>query len=80
MSDIPYDPVQQFVVDTFKHHSIGSHGFVYARLLPDLASLRVNPVFTKTEDRMAALFNSYPEWSPNGIVIDMEASHQRISE
>ena len=26
LSDIPYDPGQQFVVDAFQHHSVGSHG------------------------------------------------------
>ena len=88
MSNIPYDPGQQFVVDAFTHHSVGSHGFVYAHLFTDLASRQVYPVFTKTKlvaelkDRMAVLFHAHPEWKPNGtaidrkIKVDMEAGYQ----
>ena len=88
LSDIPYDPGQQFVVDAFTHHSVGSHGFVYAHLFTDLASRQVYPVFTKTKlvakfkDRMAVLFHAHPEWKPNGtaidrkIKVDMEAGYQ----
>ena len=45
-SDTPYDPGQQFVVDAFTHHSIGTGGFVYAYLFIDLVSRHVYPVFT----------------------------------
>ena len=76
LSDIPYDPGLQFVVDAFTHHSVGSHGFVYAHLFTDLASRQVYLVFTKTKlvaefkDRMAVLFHAHPEWKPNEIAID----------
>ena len=38
MTDKPHDPGQQFVVDTFTHHSVGHSGYVYAHLFTDLAS------------------------------------------
>ena len=72
----PYYPGQQFVVDAFTHHSIGTGGFVYAHLFTDLASRQVYPVFIKSKlvveltEMMSKLFFADPEWKPNGTVID----------
>ena len=87
-STVAHDPGQQFVVDAFTHHSVGTSGFMYAHLFTDLASRQVYPVFTKSKlvteliARMALLFHSHPEWKPNGsavdrkIKVDMEAVYQ----
>ena len=87
-STVAHDPGQQFVVDAFTHHSVGTSGFIYAHLFTDLASRQVYPVFTKSKlvteliARMALLFHSHPEWKPNGsavdrkIKVDMEAGYQ----
>ena len=62
-STVSHDPGQQFVVDAFTQHSVGTSGFIYAHLFTDLASSQVYPVFTKyklvTEliARMALLFH-----------------------
>ena len=71
-STFAHDLGQQFVVDAFTHHSVGTSGFIYAHLFIDLASRQVYPVFTKSKlvteliSRMALLFHSHPEWKPNG--------------
>ena len=87
-STVAHDPGQQFVVDAFTQHSVGTSGFIYAHLFTDLASSQVYPVFTKSKlvteliARMALLFHSHPEWKPNGsavdrkIKVDMEAGYQ----
>ena len=36
-STVAHDPGQQFVVDAFTHHSVGTSGFIYAHLFTDLA-------------------------------------------
>ena len=69
-STVAHDPGQQFVVDAFTHHSVGTSGFIYAHLFTDLATRQVYPVFTKSKlvtehiARMALLFHSHPEWNP----------------
>ena len=40
-STVAHNPGQQFVVDVFTHHSVGSSGFTYAHLFTDLASCQV---------------------------------------
>ena len=76
MTDTPHNPGQQFVVDSFTHHSVGHSGYVYAHLFTDLASRLVYPVFTKSElaseltTNMSDLFCAHPDWKPNGPVID----------
>ena len=87
-STVAHDPGQQFVVNTFTHHSVGTSEFIYAHLLTDLASRQVYPVFTKSKlvteliTRMALLFHSHFERKPNGsavdrkIKVDMEAGYQ----
>ena len=76
MSDTPHDPGQQFVVDTFTHHSVGHSGYVYAHLFTDLASRQVDPVFTKPKlvseltTNMLELFYAHPDCKPNGSIID----------
>ena len=89
-STVAHDPGQQFVVDEFTHHSVGTSGFIYAHLFTDLASRQVYPVFAKSKlvteliARMALLFHSHPEWKPNGsavdrkIKVDMEAGYQSV--
>ena len=73
---VAHDPAQQFFVDTFTHHSVGTSGLIYAHLFTDLASRQVYPVFTKSKlvteliARMALLFHSHPEWKPNGSAVD----------
>ena len=34
-STVAHDPGQQFVVDAFTHHSVGTSGFIYAHLFTD---------------------------------------------
>ena len=87
-STVVHNPGQQFVVDAFTHHSVGTSGFIYAHPFTDLASRQVYPVFTKSKlvteliARMALLFHSHPEWKPNRsaidrkIKVDMEAGYQ----
>ena len=71
-STVAHDPGQQFVVDAFTHHSVGTSGFIYAHLFTDLTSCQVYPVFTKSKlvteliGRMALLFYSHSKLKPNG--------------
>ena len=37
-STVAHDPGQQFVVDAFTYHSVGTSGFIHAHLFTDLAS------------------------------------------
>ena len=80
-STVAHDPGQQFVVDAFTHHSVGTSS-------SQLAYCQVYSVLTKSKHvteliaRMAILFHSHLEWKPNGsavdrkIKVDMEAGYQ----
>ena len=80
-STVAHDPGQQFVVDAFTHHSVGTSS-------SQLAYCQVYSVLTKSKlvteliARMAILFHSHLEWKPNGSAVDrkikvnMEAGYQ----